>query len=220
MAYIPISEKKSGYIPIESKGFESLAISPTMVNKTSSIAVAPNPTAPSFIGGLAKSVFQGIARKGAAIEQTVQQQITGEKQFIPRTPLEKAILGEEPIGNIIEEGRKTLASLGVVEKYQKGLPGIALGVPAFVGSLALDLWGGSKTAFNAALKATRTAEEATSILRNAKVPEEFIKIYAPKFGATKDIKIINEGVASLEKAIETTKVAQKPLQNISKTAIS
>lgn len=56
-----------------------------------------------------------------------------------------------------------------------------------------------------ALLGASKPEIAANILRDAKVPEDLIKTYAPKFAATKDAAGIERGLNSLERVIQTTR---------------
>src|SRR3990167_1944415 len=110
----------------------------------------------------------------------------------------------------------------VYEEAQRGplknVPGAA---PAFgvIGGLVADplnfIGGGGvkvgRVALEKALLLADDIPKAVDILRKAKVGEDLIKIFAPKFAETFDAGAIKTGVSALEDALKTTKLS--PLAN-------
>jgi len=152
-----------------------------------------------------------------------------EAQFTPKTKFEKMIFGEEPIKGIFERvedvqkiSEDTLQKIG----FDKGTSqGMALAIaPLFVGGLTgIDLtpFGGSS---NLAKQLARTKDftRTSSLLRKAKVSEDLIETYAPKFTKIKTEAEALKGLKSLESiAKQTTPLktqALKPIEPLAQEA--
>jgi len=152
-----------------------------------------------------------------------------EAQFTPKTKFEKMVFGEEPIKGIfkrVEDAQatteNTLQSIGFDSGTSKGM---ALAIaPLFVGGITgIDLtpFGGSS---NLAKQLARTKDftRTSSLLRKAKVSEDLIETYAPKFTKIKTEAEALKGLKSLESiAKQTTPLktqALKPIEPLAQEA--
>ena len=167
----------------------------------------PKNVLPSILKTAKEILLEPPARAAASLEL----QALGQKQFTPQIGVEKFFLGEEPIYSIGERiemarpigeylGQKVAGKIG--GEIGKGLAPVAV-----LGMTALDLapFGGTKKTLEEALLKTKTAEEAASLLTKAKVPQDLIEFYAPKFAQATKIEDVKNGLKSLENVLKTTK---------------
>jgi len=176
-------------------------------------------TLPERTIGVAKTVIPATAEfaKDIAIEAPARAaasltlQAKGQKQFIPQTGFEKFLLGEEPVLSIEERIANAIPVGELIGEKIAGKTGGKIGMGlapvVVIGSTILDLvpFGGTKKTLEESLLKTKTAEEAASLLSKARVPEDLIKVYAPKFAEATKIEDVKSGLKSLENTIKTTK---------------
>lgn len=163
---------------------------------------------------IAKDVAQGTARSVASVGLTAINPILKVFNQKPLdlkpedyTAIPKAIFGNEGVQDL-----PTRTARFKVEHPTLSGPGGILAAPIVIGATGLDLtgFGGTKVgreALELALKESKTAEEALSILKKAGVADDIATKYAPRFAAETDAKIIKEGVDSLDEVLKTTKAA-------------
>ena len=196
-------------------------------------------TLPERTVGVAKTVIPAIAEfaKDIAIEAPARAaasltlQAKGQKQFIPQTGFEKFLLGEEPVLSIEERIANAIPVGELIGEKIAGKTGGKIGMGlapvVVIGSTILDLvpFGGTEKTLEESLLKTKTAEEAASLLSKAGVPEDLIKVYAPKFAEATKIEDVKSGLKSLENTIKTTKLGvptaievKEEIKNLSKTA--
>lgn len=163
---------------------------------------------------LGKGIAQGAARTVGSLGLPIMNAVIklGGAQPLPNkietkdSKLGRTVFGGESVSNIIEDVKRYAGKakdLGVPDTA--GLPYV-IGAAIQAGRVGLDLtgFGGNKLALETALKEAKTFEEVSSLLKKAKVPDNIIRDYAPRFAKETDPKIIKEGVESLESLLKTT----------------
>lgn len=164
------------------------------------------------VGDFGATIVQAPARASAAFTLDA----TGQLQFIPTTPLEKIILGTQPIKSASQqykEAEQNVSTGGIVSpKLSKPIAGVAV-----FGSLAMDLtpFGGSEKNAAKALVKTKTAEEAIGILSKMGVVEDIAKTYADdvvKVATTKDAKNLINSITKLQSTTRLTDTAKTAIE--------
>ena len=190
-------------------------------NNFATISV-PQPTPTQSPKNVLPSILQTAKNlanfaKGVLIEaparaaSSLELEALGQKQLTPQTAAEKWVFGNEPIYSIGERIKQAMPvgeSLGQkVAGKVGGEIGKGLAPVVVLGMTALDLapFGGTKKTLETALLKTKTAEEAASLLSKAKVPQDLIDIYAPKFAQATKIEEVKNGLKSLENILKSTK---------------
>ena len=142
--------------------------------------------------------------------------------YIPKTKIEKAIFGEEPIKGI---GERTVEAQKKGQQLLGGsstATGASLALaPLFVGALtALDLTPVGGTEKNAAKIIAKTTDKniITGLLRKIGVTEDLIESYASKFVKTTSEKEVETGLKQLDNILKTTKTTAEVAPTVAQVA--
>lgn len=169
----------------------------------------------------AKDIGQGIARNVGSVALSGINLVAGafgQKPISLESPkdvrgtaagIQRAVFGEKPVQDIATRTQS-------FQKEHTALSGPAGSfAPAFVvGGIVLDLtgFGAEKNILSDALLKSKTVEEASNILRKAKVPEQVVEVFAPRFAIANEKKIVDEGIEVMQqlgKSVPEQKTALK-----------
>lgn len=168
------------------------------------------PKVGAAIGGFATEIFRAPQRAGIQLGKYGVEKLgikIDKKPYIPKTSMEKAMLGDRPVEDVETIGERFLTDIGFKEETAKkysvgtGLVFATLDVLPFTS-------GKSKVGKDVVKQISKLKSEKpiANLLKLSGVPDDIIEPYAKKLATVSDIKKVEEGFKQINRLTTETKL--------------